>query len=162
MILAANSWRRPAFLRMGFGLTALVACGLLVASCSEAPKIGKAPEPQPPSAEEKSTPGPAPQASAPAKPAPPSDVEPSEPEPQNEAAGGDASGQGKHSYHEKYGAKPPGETNEPSESDQSASGGGAAPEEAPRDEPRAKVEGPRRLCNPKRRRLAPLRRLLPM
>ena len=140
MILAANSWRRPAFLRLGFGLTALVACGLLVASCSETPKIGKAPEPQPPSAEEKSMPAPAPQASAPAKPAPPSDVEPSKPEPQDEAAGGDASGQGKHSYHEKYGAKPPADSNEPAETEQGAAGGGAAPE-APRDEPRATGEG---------------------
>lgn len=123
---------------MGLGLTAMVACGLLVAACSDAPKIGKAPDAQPTSAEEKSAPGPAPQASAPAKPAPPSQAAPPEPEQQSEASGGEEPGKQGHSYHDKFGAKPPADANEPSETELGA-GGGASPE-TPQDKPEGTAE----------------------
>src|SRR5262249_39618240 len=74
VIWVAKSWQRPA-LRVGFGLTALVACGLL-AACTDAPKIGKTADNQSRSIEEAPAgapapaPPPAPQASAPEAPAP--------------------------------------------------------------------------------------------
>jgi esterase/lipase superfamily enzyme len=149
VILAGNGRRRPAFLRMGLGLTAAMVCGLLVAACSEAPKIGKAPDSQPPPVEEKSeaapppVAAPAPEASTPAKPAPQAEVAAPDNDQQTESDGKEESE--KHSYH--YNKAAPGmgsqpsapEASQPSEPELGASGP-AAPE-APQDKPAAVGEG---------------------
>ncbi len=65
----AKVWSRP-LARTGIVFAALVACGLLVSACSEAPK-SKAPAPQPTSSEEKASPPPVREVQEP--PAPPAD-----------------------------------------------------------------------------------------
>ncbi len=147
MILAANGWRRPAFLRSGLGLMAFAACGLLVAACSDAPKIGKAPEPQPSSAMEqaKQATSPAPQANAPATPIWPPEAAPPDSDQQNETAGKEEP-EGHSQHYNKaapvIGPQPPAaETNEPSQTELGAGAGGGAAPEASQDKPAAVGEG---------------------
>ncbi|MFT3731654.1 MAG: alpha/beta hydrolase [Hyphomicrobium sp.] len=140
VISAAKGWRRPASL-VRAGLAVVIASALL-AGCTQAPKLAKAPEEQSRSVAEEPAggaappPSPAPQASAPKPQAEPS-PEPSfgDNDQKQTAPSEEQPGIERHAYRKKKAAPPP---TEETESEQGA-GGGAAPDSA-QDEPRASGE----------------------